>query len=631
MNVIYTLLKNILEGCYKLCGSYGLAIILFTLLSKIILLPVSIWVQKNSIKMVRLMPQILKARIDYFGDRDTIAEEEHRIYKEGKYNAFASVVPSILQIVILLGVIGAIRLTIQEGTYNTFFCGIDLSAVPIEKGRLYLLAPLAAGASSYLLSWVSNRENVLQAEQNKGMQYGTMFLSIGISLWLGFVVPAGVILYWIASNLFSIVQQKILNIVFNPEKEVDFDALNEAKKELNELQKMGGAKRSREDIKREKEDYKRFFGIDNKHLVFYSESSGFYKYFKGVIEYLLETTNITIHYITSDPNDIIFRLAQQNSRIKPYYIGEKKLITLMMKMDADVVVMTMPDLDNYHIKRSYVRKDIEYIFIPHSMCSLNLTMRKASIDHFDTIFCTGRHQTEETRKTEEVYSLPEKKLVEWGYCLLDEMRADYNSKSHAEGDRKSILIAPSWQKGNIVDNCLDTILEALRGKGYQVTVRPHPQHVKHQPEKMEMLKKRFENDDDIVIQTDFSANNTVYDADIMITDWSGIAYEYSFTTYKPVVFIDTPLKIMNPEYEKLGIEPFNVWMRDILGKVVKVEEAGSIDKVIDEIFASEESYHEVIRKYAYDYVYNLDNSSKVGGDYIIEAVQRCIAKRKEKR
>lgn len=47
----------------------------------------------------------------------------------------------------------------------------------------------------------------------------------------------------------------------------------------------------------------------------------------------------------------------------------------------------------------------------------------------------------------------------------------------------------------------------------------------------------------------------------MITDWSGIAYEYAYTTCKPVLFIDTPMKIMNPEYKKIGIEPLNIWMR----------------------------------------------------------------------
>jgi hypothetical protein len=78
-----------------------------------------------------------------------------------------------------------------------------------------------------------------------------------------------------------------------------------------------------------------------------------------VIEYLLSHTKVPIHYITSDPDDIIFKIAEKEPRIKPYYIGEKRLITLMMKMDADVVVMTMPDLENYHIKRSYIRKDID--------------------------------------------------------------------------------------------------------------------------------------------------------------------------------------------------------------------------------------------------------------------------------
>lgn len=114
----------------------------------------------------------------------------------------------------------------------------------------------------------------------------------------------------------------------------------------------------------EKTDYKRFFKITNKHLVFYSERSGFYKYFRGIIEYILTNTNLTIHYVTSDPKDQIFEMARTQDKIKPYYIGDRKLITLMMKMDADVVVMTMPDLENFHIKRSYIRKDIEYIFIP---------------------------------------------------------------------------------------------------------------------------------------------------------------------------------------------------------------------------------------------------------------------------
>jgi len=65
--------------------------------------------------------------------------------------------------------------------------------------------------------------------------------------------------------------------------------------------------------------------------MFYSESSGFYKYYRGMIEELLENSDIVIHYVTSDPEDQVFQI--RHERFKAYYIGEIKLITLMMKRD----------------------------------------------------------------------------------------------------------------------------------------------------------------------------------------------------------------------------------------------------------------------------------------------------------
>jgi len=463
-----------------------------------------------------------------------------------------------------------------------------------------------------------------------------MILSVGLSLYLGWFVPAGVALYWIASNIFAIVQLYLLNWAINPKKYVDYEDLEESKKELAALEGIGGNSGKKKLFeknpyaKREKADYKRFFSVVNKHLVFYSENNGFYKYYAGMIEYILKNTNIVIHYITSDPDDSIFKKAEENSRIKAYYIGEKKLITLMMKLDADVVVMTMPDLENYHIKRSYIRKDIEYIYIPHGMDSLNMTMRTGSMDHFDTVFCTGKHQKEEIEKTEKVYELPKKNLVEWGYCLLDSMRDDYNKMEKKVSDVKSILIAPSWQKDNIVDSCLDELLDNLKGHGYKITVRPHPQHVRHMPERMQQLKDRFANDDDIEIQTDFSSNSTVFEADMMITDWSGICYEYAYTTCKPVLFIDTPMKVMNPEYEKIGVEPINIWMRDSIGASLKPDEMDRIPEVVDQILKHTEDYKQKIDEFVHEYVYNLGNSAQVGADYIINAVVRKINDKKNK-
>lgn len=301
----------------------------------------------------------------------------------------------------------------------------------------------------------------------------------------------------------------------------------------------------------------------------------------------------------------------------------------MMKMDADIVVMTMPDLENYHIKRSYIRKDIEYIYIPHGMDSLNMTMRKGSMNHFDTVFCTGKHQKEEIEKTEEVYSLPKKKLVEWGYSLLDSMREDYQKSQKKNEGVRSILIAPSWQKDNIVDSCLEELLDNLAGHGYKITVRPHPQHVRHMPERMEELKQKYSVDRDIEIQTDFSSNSTVFEADMMITDWSGIAYEYAYTTCKPVLFINTPMKVMNPEYQKIEIEPINIWMRDSIGATLNPDEMDKASVIVEKMFDDAAMYRSRIDNFVHEYVYNLGHSSEVGAQYIVNEIVKKIQEKKK--
>lgn len=633
MTILYNVFEKIMNGCYFLCRNYGLAIILFTFISKIVLLPVSVWVHKNSIKMVKMQPDINFLKAQYFGDKDSIAEEQSKLYKREKYNPAASVIPLAVQIVLLLGVVYAIRAGIDNPQICMDFCGINLSLIPSEMGIVLLYSPIVAGLSAWILCVVQNSRNVLQAEQSMWNKFGTMIFSVGLSLYLGWFVPVGVALYWVCSNFLAVLQLLILNVVINPKKYIDYDRLDESKKALEKLGSIGSEKDRKTSLierRREKQDYKRFFSVVNKHLVFYSEGSGFYKYFKGYIEYLLEYTNLQIHYVTSDSEDAVFELAEKQERIHAYYIGEKKLITLMMKMDADVVLMTMPDLENYHIKRSYVRKDIEYIYLPHGMDSLNLTMRTGAMDHYDTIFCVGKHQNEEVRKTEAVYGLPEKTLVDCGYPLLDDMRADFLKMERREHDKFKILIAPSWQKDNIVDNCLEEILDQLKGQNYQITVRPHPQHVRHQKEKMEGLKQQYQNDSDIVIQTDFSSNSTVFEADLMITDWSGIAYEYAYTTQRPVLFINTPMKIMNPEYQRIDTVPLNIWLRDEIGRSLELSELSRVQDTVKELILRRDEYYNKIGTFVEEYVYNVGDSAEIGAKYIINRIQEKIQERKEK-
>lgn len=619
MQILTIPLNSLMRICYNLLGDYILSIIVFTLLTKIILMPVAMWMQRSSIKMVEMMPDLNRLKVKYFGDKETIAEQTQELYKQKKYNPLASTVPMIVQIMLLMGVIEAVKALLGNS-------GSWLMWIPAQVGGVALLMPVAAGFAALLLTLAQNKLAPLQKEQPKAEQLSTGLVSVGISLFLGAFVSLGTGIYWIASNLLSIPVQVLCNWIMDPKKYVDYEDLESSRKQLQQLEGIGKKKKEHyfsEIKKRERADYKRFFSVVNKHLVFYSESSGFYKYYKGFIEYILAHTNLTIHYITSDPNDQIFELSKAQPRIRGYYIGENKLITLMMKMDADVVVMTMPDLENYHIKRSYIRDDITYINVCHGMGSNNLTFRKGALDHFDAVFCAGIHQKIEIEQQEAVYNLPAKACVEVGYPLIDEMRDNYARSEHTENLRKKILIAPSWQKDNIIDSCLEQLLDVLKETDCEIIVRPHPQEVRMKKEYMESLKAKYE-PDGIEIQTDFTSNNPVMEADLLITDWSDISCEYAFTTLRPVLYINTPMKVMNPEWQKIDYPPINITLRDQLGKNLDVDQLDKAAETVEYLLQNKDAYRSRIQELANTYLYNLGSSAEAGARYIIKTIQTKV-------
>lgn len=696
MDIIGVPMGAVLRFCYQLIQNYGLALILFTLITKIILFPVSMWVHINGIKMVRIQPAINRLKIKFFGDKDAIADEQTKLYKKEKYNPFLGIVPIVVQLILLIGLIQVIyhplsyvlrlpddliRGIIQvagdtmgvdiasasielmaldgiqkasspdaymaisgmtDGIYATIqnlnmnFLGFNLAGVPITDGGILLLLPFLAGLASVVLSLSQNRLNPLQAEQGKIEKLVTMLFSVGISLVVGFTIPAGVGFYWIWSNLFTIVQQLLLNRTYKPERHIDYAELEASKAELENYQDVGktSGKRPKEEVKREREDYKRFFSILNKHLVFYSESNGFYKYFQGVIEYLVKYTNIVIHYVTSDPNDKIFDRAKDNESIKAYYIGEKKLITLMMRLEADIVVMTMPDLEHYHIKRSYMRKDIEYIYVFHGLLVGLRTLRKGALDCYDTVFCSGPRQEKEIRETEALTNTTPKKLVQTGYSLIDILAKQYEETLRDEQAAPYVLIAPSWQEDNIFESVLHDVVSPLIDAGYQIIVRPHPQYITRFATRYGSIVdscKKYPSTS-FRIDSDFSSNSIVYHADLVITDWSSIGFEFALATLKPTLFINTPIKIVNQDMAVAVSShqpPFDIALRDIVGRSMEMSSVSAeIVRVVRELIKNRRSYAEIIQKIRRDEIYNFGHSAEHEGQYIIKALQEKVERKK---
>ena len=595
--------------CYDLCHNYWIAIFLFTVLTKVVLLPLSIWVQKNSIKTVRMQPEMNQIKAVYMGNQDAISEEQYKLFKKEGYNPFADLIPLFVQLALLMGVVEAVKR------------GTTLTDIPVRTGGVTLLVPLFAALSAFFMCYVQNKINVLQSEQGLVNKYGTMVFSVVLSLYLGFFVSIGVGSYWCFSNVLSVVQLILLNTWINPKNYIDYEALEASKEELKraKLFMASGQKKDRQNPyrKREKEDYKRFLKASGKKIVFYSEKNGFYKYYRNIIEEIVKRTNIVIHYITSDPLDEVFQM--ESVQFKPYYIGENRMIVLMMKMETDLMVMTTPDLENFQLKRSYVKKDIEYIYVPHDVNSSNLTFHKNALDHFDTIFTSGFKNKEEIKEREEKYALPSKKLVEWGSGVIDNMTESYLELSkEKKAGKKTILIAPSWQKDNIFDSCIEEMLDELIQTDYQVIVRPHPQYVRHFEGRVDLLAEKYKKDG-VEFQKDFSSNKTVYMADLLVTDWSSISLEYAFSTLKPVLFINTPMKVVNGDYQELSTVPIDIELRDQVGISLELDRVGAkVVSAVDRLLFDQQFSPQSMQGLKEKYLYHPGESGKIGAKYMIQ-------------
>ncbi|MBX9667409.1 MAG: CDP-glycerol glycerophosphotransferase family protein [Candidatus Obscuribacterales bacterium] len=368
---------------------------------------------------------------------------------------------------------------------------------------------------------------------------------------------------------------------------------------------------------RELADSMRLFEDKNKELrrvVFYSERDIYYQYYEGLIDYLLANSAVEICYATSDLNDPIFKTS--NSRIKPFYV-KHCLGLVLSKLDAKVVVMTMPDLNNFFVSKGESQAKFLYKF--HAMVSTHQQYRNGAFDHYDAIFCVGPHQVEEIRRRETMGGITPKHLVESGYHRLEAIyqeHAKIGSGKPSDAAR-TVLVAPTWGDTSLFEAHLKEIVSAFAGSPFNVHLRPHPQSLSNKKDLLNDMKSLVKGHNNIHVEGDLTRKMTIHQADVLVTDRSGIAFEYAFGTERPVLFIDTPLKVSNPQCSELGIEPIENRLRHQIGVSLNVSEINRIADVCRDFLDSEDRYRSSIIELRSECIFNWLESSRVEGDYIL--------------
>ena len=376
----------------------------------------------------------------------------------------------------------------------------------------------------------------------------------------------------------------------------------------------------------------RKLSADWRNIVIYSESGQDWHYFEPLITVLNDELAHKVTYVTSDPDDA--GLERQHELFRAIFIPEGLVLTLHFNFQkADVVVMTMMDLGNLQLKKSI--SPVHYIYLFHSLGSTHMVDHANSYDAYDSLFCVGPHHVKELRKRESMQGLKERNLFEYGHPRLENLLVvsmSYQlSATLAEASNiTTVLIAPTWGDQSIFNTCGDELTGLLLAAGYRVIIRPHYQTLKMTPEVIEKLRSKYGDHDNIEFQDRMGESESLFKSDILISDWSAMAIEYALGLEKPVLFIDLPRRIRNPDWQALGIEPQEAAFRELAGSIVSPQHLDEVPEKIDHLLQDQASFRERMQTLRSQMVFNIGDSIQAGAKEIARLADEIASERQAK-
>ena len=281
-----------------------------------------------------------------------------------------------------------------------------------------------------------------------------------------------------------------------------------------------------------------FFLKTKKSIVIYSENSQYLKYYGTLLENLSNNKSLDIILLIDKKNHYLDKF----DKVKKFYIKTNFLKNLILSfINCEILIITTPDIGNTYVKKSNFCKHYFYIF--HSAVSTQMVYNKFAFKNYDTICCNGSYQYDELIAEEEKYNLPRKNLIKSGYPFFDTL--DRNFKK--EYDKGRILVAPSWNPSipDFYEKYYSKILDDLLKSQFSVIFRSHPEYLKRFSKKFTEFKNKYSSN----IKISFDDGDQLLEAfkkcETVITDWSGIAYEFVYTSQRYVIFNDVPVKQLN--------------------------------------------------------------------------------------
>ncbi len=309
-------------------------------------------------------------------------------------------------------------------------------------------------------------------------------------------------------------------------------------------------------------------------LVIFSEGKIYWSTFKHIVEALIEK-KFPFRYISMDVEDpgLTVESPYMNSR----YIGTgsaafaraaNERAAVMLQTTANIGTPGYPMPAPQHIKC--------LAHVLHGVGGLSLYYKYAH-DTCDALLLMGDGDRESVRLLEKKRGLKERECVSAGVPSLDDLARKIKPKNGLS-DPPVVLVAPSWGEKNCLAYCGSDFIAWLAEAGHTVIIRPHPFSLKVEAELVEGIRQNLAAYPNVRFDLEVDASASLAAADLMISDKSGVRFDFAFLYERPVLTLDIPMK--NRENFEIS-ELEYVWENDIeaqLGPVLSVEELRALDK-----------------------------------------------------
>ena len=229
-------------------------------------------------------------------------------------------------------------------------------------------------------------------------------------------------------------------------------------------------------------------------------------------------------------------------------------------------------------RRIFPTRARRFVHMPHSLASLHMIYPAEAFDGYDVLFAAGPHHEAEFEAIARARGLGPRDAHAVGYGKLDVLAQQLAERGPRAAGRPRVLLAPSWGPDNLLDRCGVALTQALLAAGLDVVVRPHPLFFLDHAPVLEAIRALEQREPGLRLESPFTGDDAIFDADVLVGDYSGIGFEFAALRGRPVVSVDVGLKVANPAWQALGLAPVEIACRPRIGAVVA--------PVVDEIVAA---------------------------------------------